>query len=844
MRKNILTLIFLAACVAGFSVNWIGINSSVPSPARTTLSFSNVERSVFQVSIDGFNLKEVQTSKGAAYLILLGKTTPILEAGAPELPKVTTSLIIPDLAEMGIKVVSSSYRDYENMEIAPSKGVIMRDVDPSTVPYQYGSAYNLNQFYPGELTGSREPFIARDLRGQTIIVYPFQYNPVNKTLRVYYDITVELYKVSENGANALDRKGKEIKLSRDFLSVYSNEFLNPDAVNYVPLDDYGRMLVISHGDFMPDMQPFVNWKNASGIPTEMVDVASIGSTASVIKSYIANYYNTNGLTFVLLVGDAAQIPTNTGSGLGGPSDNAYGYIVGNDHYNDVFIGRFSAENVTHVQTQVQRTLEYEINPQFQTDDWLTTVIGIASNQGPGDDNEYDYQHIRNQQTKDLAYTYTWNPELFDGSQGGNDAAGNPSPSQVATEVNNGASMIIYCGHGSMTSWGTSGFGNGNVNALTNYGKYPFILSVACVNGQFDAGTCFAEAWLRASKNEQPTGAIAFLGSTINQSWNSPMEGQDAMTDILVESDSTNIKRTFAGLSINGCFQMIDAYGTDGRNMADTWTVFGDPSVMVRTSIPDTLIASHNTTLYPGDTSITVTCNVNGARATATVNDTILATALVTNGTVALTFPALPVISDTVHLVITSFNYLPYLSDVPVDTSSTIDFVGYPTSITPGSAVNFTDMSTGGVTSWFWSFPGGTPDASTEKNPVINYNEAGVFDVQLIVSNRNGFDTLIKTAYITVDYPTGLDKKQSTLSCTVLPNPTNGAFNLNINSFRNDIISVNLFNMLGNTIFEKNNISVDGKLTFPVNLTNQPDGIYFLTLKGKESSVTMKVLIRK
>ena len=292
MRKNILTLIFLAICVAGFSVNWIGINSSVPSPARTTLSFSNVERSVFQVSIDGFNLKEVQTSKGAAYLILLGKTTPILEAGAPELPKVTTSLIIPDLAEMGIKVVSSSYRDYENMEIAPSKGVIMRDVDPSTVPYQYGSAYNLNQFYPGELTGSREPFIARDLRGQTIIVYPFQYNPITKTLRVYTNITVELYKVCENGANALDRKGKEIKLSRDFLSVYSHEFLNPDAVNYVPLDDYGKMLVISYGDFMADMQPFVNWKNAIGIPTEMVDVATIGSTASVIKSYIANYYNT------------------------------------------------------------------------------------------------------------------------------------------------------------------------------------------------------------------------------------------------------------------------------------------------------------------------------------------------------------------------------------------------------------------------------------------------------------------------------------------------------------------------------------------------------------------------
>ncbi|NJO92529.1 MAG: hypothetical protein HC831_28860 [Chloroflexia bacterium] len=30
------------------------------------------------------------------------------------------------------------------------------------------------------------------------------------------------------------------------------------------------------------------------------------------------------------------------------------------------------------------------------------------------------------------------------------------------------------------------------------------------------------------------------------------------------------------------FQMIDEYGTDGSNMADTWTVFGDPSLQTRT----------------------------------------------------------------------------------------------------------------------------------------------------------------------------------------------------------------------------------------------------------------------
>ena len=44
--------------------------------------------------------------------------------------------------------------------------------------------------------------------------------------------------------------------------------------------------------------------------------------------------------------------------------------------------------------------------------------------------------------------------------------------------------------------------------------------------------CFAEKWLRATNSEgEPTGAIAALMSTINQSWNPPMLGQDEMNVI-------------------------------------------------------------------------------------------------------------------------------------------------------------------------------------------------------------------------------------------------------------------------------------------------------------------------
>jgi PKD repeat protein len=842
MKKLFISFCILLAAIPGFSSRWMNISSTNPVAAKISLVSSDEIQSRVHFSLGGFSLNEVMTPGGVANTIYIKKGSPLEVAGAPDLPKLTTSLVIPDNAEMEVVVISSSYKDFPGMDIAPSKGVLSRNIDPATVPYRYGDEYRKDAFYPGTVTGMRDPHILRDLRGQTLIVYPFQYNPVTKVLRVYNDLTVEIRKVGDKGINPLVRT-KSIKVTREFDAIYSRHFLNYKPMTYLPLNDYGNILVISYGAFMDAMKPYVNWKNSTGFPTTMVNIDSVGTTSAAIKQYISDYYNANGLTFVLLVGDNLQVPTYQGSGVGGASDNYYGYLAGNDHYADAFIGRFSAENIAQVNTQVQRTLDYEKNPQFRTNDWLTSVIGIGSDQGPGDDNEYDFEHIRNQQSQLLAYNYTWNPELFDGTQGGNDAAGNPAPADVTTAVNEGASLILYCGHGSMTSWGTTGFSNSNVNALTNQGKLPFIWSVACVNGQFMNGTCFAEAWLRASKNGEPTGAVAFLGSTINQSWNSPMAGEDEMTDILAEAYPDNIKRTFAGISLNGCMEMIDEYGGDGANMADTWTVFGDPSIMVRTKNPDTLLVSHPTSLPVGATSLLVTCNENDARATLTLHNIILATGLISNDTVVLTFPATASTNDTLLLTVSNYNAIPYQSNILILAPVVAEFSGTPLTVQTGSCVTFTDSSTGSPVSWQWSFPGGTPETSTLQNPVVTYSLKGTFDVQLIVSNGASVDTLDKTNYIEADYPTRIENL-SALTITVSPNPNNGIFKVSVGSCKGDRISLSVFNPVGTVVYEDTDLTITEKSGKTIDLSGLKEGIYFLKVKGDSSTITRKVVIRK
>ncbi|MBN1339268.1 MAG: PKD domain-containing protein [Bacteroidales bacterium] len=72
-----------------------------------------------------------------------------------------------------------------------------------------------------------------------------------------------------------------------------------------------------------------------------------------------------------------------------------------------------------------------------------------------------------------------------------------------------------------------------------------------------------------------------------------------------------------------------------------------------------------------------------------------------------------------------------------------------TTVPAGYTVFFSDLSMGVPTSWNWTFEGGTPANSTEKNPQIQYQAVGVYSVTLTVTNPEGSDTHTKSGYITV-----------------------------------------------------------------------------------------------
>lgn len=117
------------------------------------------------------------------------------------------------------------------------------------------------------------------------------------------------------------------------------------------------------------------------------------------------------------------------------------------------------------------------------------------------------------------------------------------------------------------------------------------------------------------------------------------------------------------------------------------------------------------------------------------------------------------------------------------------------SICHGQSITFTDKSTGPPSTWLWSFPGGNPASSTDKNPKqVVYDSAGVFDVSLTVSSFIGTNTLVMKKLIAVHPSPAQPVAANVPVCLGLPVPDLTAKGSNIKWYTGNTILANGTNL--------------------------------------------------
>ncbi len=462
----------------------------------------------------------ISTEKGQFSELAIKDAYFVGDIGDPKLPAVKKLIDIPFGANVSVEVVDYSVQEYSLSDfsienpIAPVQPSYPKNVDPSMVAFEYNEqeyskdTYNENDLATIEVLGTLRGFhIAR------LVVAPVRYNPVQQKIKVYNDIKV---KVTFHNPDIDETQYMKAATYSPYFKVINDRMFNgrdhgypdhPDLVVY-PV----KYLIVADRMFETTLEPFIEWKTQKGFEVIVGYTDVIGSSINQIKTWVHDQYNAGtpsdpAPSFVLFVGDTGQIPAETGSATSKVTDLYYCSVDG-DIFPEMYYGRFSATTTAQLETQIDRTLQYE-KYQFPDPTFLDNVTLIAGADG------------------------TWNPSVgqptvlygtqnyFNALHGFNDVHTYlTSYTGCYDTIDSGISLINYTAHGSQTSWSNPNMTQSMVNNLHNGGMWPLAIGNCCLTGDFGYSECFGETWARATDNAtgEPTGAIGYIASAPSSYW--------------------------------------------------------------------------------------------------------------------------------------------------------------------------------------------------------------------------------------------------------------------------------------------------------------------------------------
>ena len=156
---------------------------------------------------------------------------------------------------------------------------------------------------------------------------------------------------------------------------------------------------------------------------------------------------------------------------------------------------------------------------------------------------------------------------------------------IVSTIDSGALIVNYSGHGGYDRWATETlFANADVATLDNGGKYPFVISMSCLTGNFGTvwatgeAPSLAETLLRA----EAQGAVAALMPT----GLSTTGGQHILNTALFEALFVDDIREL-GPAILSAKQTLLANGggAEYEQISATFLLFGDPATALRIPLP-------------------------------------------------------------------------------------------------------------------------------------------------------------------------------------------------------------------------------------------------------------------
>ena len=539
-----------------------------------------------------------------------------LDIGDPQLPVYKRLIEIPTNAQYHIEVKKLHFEiyDLDNYQIKdflfPYQESVEKRED-AVIRFQWNkSTYYKNAFFSNPLYSIDELGEMRGVHIARLNISPVEYNPVKNQLKVYDQIEIRVvFDLPKNNVSQNQR------LHSPAFTMVNSSLLNAKAYTVPPTNmaQYPfKYVIIADSSFRQSLIPFIKWKEKQGfkIIEAYTSDTAVGKTNASIKSYLQSLYLAGTAadpapSFVLFVGDVAQIPKYPGKYNSWAADLYYCEFT-NDYFPEMMYGRFSANDTSQLNPQIEKTIEYEkylmANPSFLDTSILISGrdASYAATYGDGQVN-YGTANYFNASNSVVCKSYLFINQSYN------------KDLEIRQCADSGAAFINYTAHGFYDGWHDPSFKVGDVSNMKNAGKYPLMVGNACLTNKFDAPVCFGEALLRARNK----GAIGYIGASHNTLWDEDYFWAVGYGNI---SANPSYTATTAGLydlifhTHNEPYaqQAIYAYqylqagnlavtqgGSNVRRYWELYHLMGDPSLMPYLRVPSPITATYSPLLPLG-----------------------------------------------------------------------------------------------------------------------------------------------------------------------------------------------------------------------------------------------------
>lgn len=356
-------------------------------------------------------------------------------------------------------------------------------------------------------------------------------------------------------------------------------------------------VIISHSDFIDQVQPLADHRAAQNMRVAVVDVQDIYDefnggifNPGAIKDFLAYSYQSwtsPAPSFVLLVGDGHYDFKNLW-GYNNPyfippylddvdpwigetaTDNRFVSVSGADILPDMYIGRFPVRTATEAAVMVQKTINYETDSA--PGEWTTKQLFITDNRDSGGD-------FPTESDKMVAYvppSYAVDKVYYNVNYTNATAA----RAAIQTAINDGRLIVHYAGHGSPQLWASEGlFKYTDISLLANGSKLPFMLPMTCAEGYFIHTSPVGKDWSAVAEGlvrANGKGAIASFSPT----GYGLTTGHMIMDEYIFDQMFNHQVNQVGYLTTNAKYYLY-AYTSGYRDQIETYMLFGDPALRLK-----------------------------------------------------------------------------------------------------------------------------------------------------------------------------------------------------------------------------------------------------------------------